>query len=159
MNLLIKNMKARGFTLIELLMVITIIGILSSVVLTSLNTGRNDTKVKSQLNSLRTAAEIYHNTNQNYGGAVAGTEGAVSPNFGNGCSANMFTDTLIDPSVASASYPVSTTMKCTSSGTAYAVSASLNSSNGATVDHWCIDSSGAAKAIGALHNNSTYVCP
>src|SRR3989344_3498793 len=79
------NRLQKGFTLIELLVVIAIIGILSSVVLASLNTARgkgNDAKVKAQLSGLRAAAEIYYDNNGNYG-AAAGTS----------CAAGMFADT------------------------------------------------------------------
>ena len=59
----------KGFTLIELLVVIAIIGILSSVVLASLNTARGkgtDAAIKSQLNSLRTQATIFAEDNANF---------------------------------------------------------------------------------------------
>ena len=59
----------RGFTLIELLVVIAIIGILSSVVLSSLNSARGkarDAKRKSELKQLQTALELYYSDNSAY---------------------------------------------------------------------------------------------
>ncbi len=59
------NMK-RGFTLIELLVVIAIIGILSSVVLASLNTARNkgaDAAIKAELNNMRAQIELFYDGN------------------------------------------------------------------------------------------------
>lgn len=56
----------RAFTLIELLVVVAIIGILTSVVLGSLNTARNksqDAAVKSNLASARSQAELFHDVN------------------------------------------------------------------------------------------------
>lgn len=55
--------KQKGFTLIELLVVIAIIGMLSSIVLSSLNTARQkgrDTRRVADLAQLQTALELYY---------------------------------------------------------------------------------------------------
>lgn len=59
----------RGFTLIELLVVIAIIGILSSVVLASLNSARTksrDARRISDIKQLQLALELYNDSNGNY---------------------------------------------------------------------------------------------
>ena len=66
-----------GFTLIELLVVIAIIGILSSVVLASLNSARakgRDTKRISDMKQLQLALELYYDSNAGYPVAISGTE-------------------------------------------------------------------------------------
>ncbi len=60
---------SRGFTLIELLVVIAIIGLLSSVVLASLNTARSkarDARRASDMNQIKIALELYRSTNGLY---------------------------------------------------------------------------------------------
>ena len=55
-----------GFTLIELLIAMAVIGILSSIILGSINTARgksSDSKAKAQLSSLRSTAEGYFDAN------------------------------------------------------------------------------------------------
>jgi len=66
--------KNKGFTLIELLVVIAIIGILSSVVLASLNSARvkgRDAKRVSDLSQIKLALELYFDSNRNYPAATS----------------------------------------------------------------------------------------
>lgn len=61
--------KIKGFTLIELLVVIAIIGILSSVVLASLNSARTksrDARRISDVKQLQLALELYFDDNSGY---------------------------------------------------------------------------------------------
>lgn len=80
----------RGFTLIELLVVIAIIGVLSSVVLASLNTARsraNDAKRVSDLKQLVSALELYRSSNTGYPSHQSGTRvdtsltGVLNPTY------------------------------------------------------------------------------
>ncbi len=60
-----KKINEKGFTLIELLVVIAIIGILSSVVLASLNSARQksrDARRISDVKQLQLASELYYDT-------------------------------------------------------------------------------------------------
>lgn len=69
----------KGFTLIELLVVIAIIGILSSVVLASLNSARTkarDTRRIADLKQLQIAMELYFDANGSYPAALASLVGS-----------------------------------------------------------------------------------
>lgn len=64
-----KNNKNKGFTLIELLVVVAIIGLLSSIILASVNSARKkaiDTKIMAEYNQLKAAFEIYYAKNGKY---------------------------------------------------------------------------------------------
>jgi type II secretion system protein G len=60
------NIKSKGFTLIELLVVVAIIGILATVVLSSLSSARErarDAKRLADVKTIQTALEMYANDN------------------------------------------------------------------------------------------------
>lgn len=61
--------EEKGFTLIELLVVIAIIGVLSSVVMVSLNAGRaraREARRQGDLNAVRTALELFYDSMGRY---------------------------------------------------------------------------------------------
>lgn len=72
--------RERGFTLIELLVVIAIIGILSSVVLASLNSAREksrDARRIGDIKQLQLALEMYYDSNNGYPTSTA----ALAPDY------------------------------------------------------------------------------
>lgn len=75
--------KNKGFTLIELLVVIAIIGILSSVVLASLNSAREksrDAKRISDIKQLQLALEFYYDAEGGYPSDIS-TANLVTPGY------------------------------------------------------------------------------
>ncbi len=88
--------KKRGFTLIELLVVIAIIGILSSVVLASLNSARRksrDARRVADIGQIRLALELYFDANRNYPSVLPGTV-ATTGCGGSPCMPSVPTDPL-----------------------------------------------------------------
>ena len=107
----------RGFTLIELLVVIAIIGILSSVVLASLNSAREkgrDARRISDLKQLQLALELYYDGGSNtYPAALA----SLTPNY--------ISVIPTDPSSGTAAYGYVQL----GSGSSYVVGAELETTN------------------------------
>jgi prepilin-type N-terminal cleavage/methylation domain-containing protein len=152
----------RAFTLIELLVVIAIIGILSSVVLASLNSARNkakDSAIKSDLAQIRTAAEVEYDTlgSYNNSGSPIATGVTGSGPFVYNCNLTAlsnFTDTVFQNLSLQASlaniysinggktYPIF----CNVWPEGYAVVVTLMQLNTlGNNTYWCIDSTGQSR--------------
>jgi len=137
------NRKNQGFTLIELLVVIAIIGILSSVVLASLNTARGkgaNAAVKANLNNIRAQAELVYDS--------------VSPNSYAGVCA----DPNVAKGVAAAGSAGGGTAICTNAGGTWVAASPLKATE-TGFTWWCVDNTGTSKGEASAVGGSVTVCP
>ncbi len=139
------NLK-KGFTLIELLVVIAIIGILSSVVLASLNTARAkgaDAAVKANLNGIRAQAELI------YDSAVPNSYDTVCDNVAN-------VQKAINAAISAASSAGTIATRCADGANVWAAWVELKTDG---TDSWCVDSLGTSKLLTTNPAGAVTVCP
>ena len=136
------NTQQKGFTLIELLVVIAIIGLLSSVILASLNGARiksRDARRLADLKSLQTALELYYDSQSSPAYPTTSSGGTTVASALTGIVPTYMQSLPTDPS-RNSTVPYK---YCSIDGQGYALIASLEKS-GTT---YCVVASGSGSNV------------
>ena len=160
-----KKNKHLGFTLIELLVVVAIIALLVSVVMAAMDIAKKkgaDASVKSNLDTLRSVAELFNSNNNNSylpaGGATFPIDACPTYDItGNGT--NMFTKSKTISDAIAQAVKSGITSSCYDSDSTWSVAVGL------LVDpttSWCVDNTGAARVVASIPsgaiNSTTGLC-
>jgi prepilin-type N-terminal cleavage/methylation domain-containing protein len=151
---------SKGFTLIELLVVVAIIGLLSSIVLASLNSARtkgSDASIKSNVATIRSQAELIYSSSECYGDGTPVTDTTCAAfalaQCSNGTANSLFANSTVWAQITAAANAgagiAATRCVATANGAAWAVAVQLKTGGTAgdgNPDSWCADSTGASKA-------------
>jgi len=140
---------AKGFTLIELLVVIAIIGILASIVLAALSSSRksaSDSSVKSELNQVATAMELYSDTvstGNDYGSVYAS---AICPTTGDPSVFDTYSQVAnligsLNSINGNATRCAAGTLSASGNASSWAIASPLKTIG----QYWCVDSTGNVK--------------
>ena len=127
-----KNKTNFGFTLIELLIVIAIIGVITSIVMVSVNVARGkaaNASVKQNLHGIGSQAEIFYDNNS-------------------GTYSDFCTDASVIPSLEGAGLAgsgVATSTACFDSSAGWAAQARFKVQDSGGFTYWCVDNAGTAK--------------
>lgn len=133
----------KGFTLIELLVVIAIIGLLSSIILASLNNARiksRDARRLADTKQIQTALELYYSDNTAYVTTASGGT-TVTSALGTVLAPNYIQTVPKDPSRADTSS--TGYLYCSTDGQSYALLADLEKTG-----TWCVVAQGSSGNCG-----------
>ena len=158
----------KAFTLIELLVVISIISLLASIVLASLNSARDSSKdaaIKSMVSQMRQQAEMYYSEKGSYYGLD--TNGEIDDSIGE-CFSGAPRSVFIDPTTDADLEELIRATEQISRGAGTRIKCSLG---GESNDEWalafptyeggpatglCVDSIGVIKTITHNFNNPSW---
>lgn len=163
MYLSFRNMKhstARGFTLMELLVSVAIIGMLSSIVLTSVASARTkgvNAAIKSNLAGARAEAALYYGDAGNSYEGVCAASGA--DRIGDSVSAAEIGYKGSVTGYGDAVASTWDTAQCHDSANAWAAWVPLRGSTSGSILAWCVDGLGVSKQVTTVLAASAMQCP